>query len=246
MKGRLQVWEDKNKWYEFLIMELETDFKKETSELKEQEIPFSRSRCLVIFLGPQNGEASQKESLSKGAWITVGIFDNIISDIIAQKKGELERRLICCKCAEESKCSSMLKALQTKTVGYFIRKQGFLCDHSICSNRKPKHSCSSLDKVNRILMEPPAQDSQCIRMFLKNGIETIDKIEFKDRRITDFVVGDQIWIYRDRNANCISKYNPYAHVVVYVGNEKVVHVTPAKCGCVKGLKKRTHQRCHKA
>ena len=49
--------------------------------------------------------------------------------------------------------------------------------------------------------------------------------------------GDQVWIYRDADANAIARLMPYAHVVVYLGqNEKgqgeVVHVTNNERCCM--------------
>ena len=43
----------------------------------------------------------------------------------------------------------------------------------------------------------------------------------------DMQVGDQVWIYRDANTtscNPVANIMHYAHVVVYMGNNEVVHV----------------------
>ena len=50
--------------------------------------------------------------------------------------------------------------------------------------------------------------------------------------------GEQIWIYHDRVTNpwnLVARFNPYAHVVVYVGNNQVVHVSwaPSRKGLMK-------------
>lgn len=237
MKGSLRVSENKMKWYEFLIMEFETDFKKEEIGLKEEDVPFTRFRCLVIFLSPTQLEDEEREPLTKGAWTTVSIFDNVISDIIVKREGKIERGIICYKCIEHLNSGSMEQGLKNNSIGYFKREQGFLCDHRVCSVDR-KHHCRNLHKDKKILIEPPNQDSQCLRMFLRNGIETIEKTKFKELYRKNLEVGDQIWIYRDRKQNCISKLNPYAHVVVFIGNNEVVHVTPSKCGCCKGIIRR--------
>ena len=43
--------------------------------------------------------------------------------------------------------------------------------------------------------------------------------------------GDQVWIFRNKKANCASRIMPYAHVTVYVGEDKVVHVTKSWSCC---------------
>lgn len=230
MKGRLTVtMENKVKWHDFLIMELETNFKNGGGGLNE--IPFSRYRCLVILLSPM-----EREPLTQGAWTSVSIFDNIMSDIIAKRRIRIERGLICFQCAMsvDANSSSLEQALTCETIGYFYRKQGFSCDHSSCSNNH-QHHCKNLgDQKLRIMIEPASIDSQCIRMFLKNGIEAMEKVKFK--LLKEYLeIGDQIWLYRNRKQNCISKIMPYAHVVIFVGNNKIVHVTPSKCGCCKGI-----------
>ena len=73
-------------------------------------------------------------------------------------------------------------------------------------------------------------------MFLKDGIEQIEKRPFKELR-PSLTVGDQVWIYRDRRANCASCIMPYAHVTIYVRDQdqdKVVHVAK-KGGCCPGI-----------
>ena len=58
-------------------------------------------------------------------------------------------------------------------------------------------------------------------------------MSFTDLR-PDMQVGDQVWIYRDANTtscNPVASIMPYAHVVVYVGNNEVVHVDKDKSCC---------------
>ena len=53
--------------------------------------------------------------------------------------------------------------------------------------------------------------------------------------------GDQVWIYRSggtTRCNPVANIMPYAHVVVYVGNNEVVHVAK-DTGCCKGILKGT-------
>lgn len=72
--------------------------------------------------------------------------------------------------------------------------------------------------------------------FLKDGIERIEKRSFKELR-PSLRVGDQVWIYRDKRANCASCIMPYAHVTIYVRDQdqdKVVHVAK-KGGCCPGI-----------
>ena len=67
--------------------------------------------------------------------------------------------------------------------------------------------------------------------FLEDGIGSIEKVPFSELR-KDLRIGDQIWIYRDRRTNpCnpVAVLMPYAHVAVFVGDDKVVHVTKAPC-----------------
>ena len=94
---------------------------------------------------------------------------------------------------------------------------------------KEKHS---LDSKQKCLIGSKEQVST-LHQFLKDGIQTIQKVAFRELEC-DLEVGHQIWIYRDRRTspcNPVAVMMPYAHVAVFVGVEdgqkKVVHVTKA-------------------
>ena len=54
--------------------------------------------------------------------------------------------------------------------------------------------------------------------FLKDGIQTIKKIQFSG--LIGYQIGDQIWIYgRTNPGNPVAAMMPDAHVAVYVGEE---------------------------
>ena len=96
---------------------------------------------------------------------------------------------------------------------------------------KEKHS---LDSKQKCLIGSKEQVST-LHQFLKDGIQTIQKVAFRELEC-DLEVGHQIWIYRDRRTspcNPVAVMMPYAHVAVYVGEEhgekKVVHVEKASC-----------------
>ena len=78
-----------------------------------------------------------------------------------------------------------------------------------------------------MLLEKGSQKT--LAAFLKHDIRNIEKKPFTEL-YPRLLEGDQVWIYRDADANAIARLMPYAHVVVYLGqNEKgqgeVVHVT---------------------
>ena len=115
-----------------------------------------------------------------------------------------------------------------------------LNDMDQCSSVLPVNGTGdwvhSIGEIHQLKNAP----KKTLGAFLRNGIEQIEKKPFKELQPT-LTVGDQVWIYRDRKAkvpflgtkvpNCVSRIMPYAHVVVYVGDNEVVHVAKSKECC---------------
>jgi hypothetical protein len=98
-----------------------------------------------------------------------------------------------------------------------------------------------LDERQKALMgTTKGANSFSLTEFLQDGIEEIPKMKFKDLK-PSLQEGDQLWIYRSGSTtrcNPVASMMPYAHVVVYVGNNEVVHVAK-DTGCCKGILKGT-------
>ena len=116
-----------------------------------------------------------------------------------------------------------------------------LNDMDHCSSVLPDNGTGdwvhSIGEIHQLKNAP----KKTLGAFLRNGIEQIEKKPFKELQPT-LTVGDQVWIYRDRKAkvpffctefpNCVSRIMPYAHVVVYVEGDQVVHVDKSGRSCV--------------
>ena len=91
-------------------------------------------------------------------------------------------------------------------------------------------------------MGPQSQFSLA-RVQSQDGIRHVPKQPFKELEERGLRVGDQIWLVRDQTTTscnpvvCMCRMS-YAHVMVYVGDGKVVHVG-TKAGCCKGIMKGT-------
>jgi hypothetical protein len=114
-----------------------------------------------------------------------------------------------------------------------------------CRSMKPRNQATRhpLDeKHNGLVTSSGGPSALTLHAFLKDGIRDMHKQPFKELE-DSLQVGDQVWIYRGRST---TRCNPvvcmcnmrYAHVVVVIGDGKVVHVGP-KSGCCKGIMKGT-------
>ena len=142
----------------------------------------------------------------------------------------MQRFLICPKCIPEGKeryfsevgpgfaISDTLDHCATM----YLEQEASSKKHSI----KDTHPSMVLEKGPR----------KTLAAFLKDDIRKIEKKPFKEL-YPRLLEGDQVWIYRDADANAIARLMPYAHVVVYLGQNQlgqgeVVHVTNNEGCCM--------------
>ena len=111
-----------------------------------------------------------------------------------------------------------------------IRNRMDRCD-SIVPEEETVSETHSIRDTHEVMLKKETKKTFSLDAFLEDGIEQMTKRPFKELLPT-LKSGDQIWIYRDRKANCVSRIMPYAHVAVYVGDNKVVHVTKSAQCCV--------------
>ena len=145
----------------------------------------------------------------------------------------MRRFLICPKC--------LRKEDKERYFGAFKGRLGvdfeILNDMDQCTSLVPEEGTvrkrHSIKDTHHIMLRKVPKKWFYLDLFLKDGIERLEKRPFKDLR-PSLTVGDQVWIYRDRRANCASWIMPYAHVTVYVGNDMVVHVAKRR-GCCPGI-----------
>ena len=148
----------------------------------------------------------------------------------------MSRFLICPKC--------LRKEDKERYFGAFKGRLGvdfeILNDMDQCTSLVPEEGTvrkrHSIQDTHHIMLRKVPKKWFYLDLFLKDGIEQIEKRPFKDLR-PSLRVGDQVWIYRDKRANCASCIMPYAHVTIYVRDQdqdKVVHVAK-NGGCCPGI-----------
>ena len=148
-------------------------------------------------------------------------FDEFLSKYMEDHGGQMDRYLICTTCAADNK------------EGYFpnIGKKFVIEDKiQICSEGHDIHKT-----LKPLVPKFGGPSALALSKFLKEGIEKMAKKPFHEFKKGELKKGDQVWIFRDKKANAVSRIMPYAHVAVFVGpNEngvnEVVHVTDNK-GC---------------
>ena len=134
----------------------------------------------------------------------------------------MDRYLICTTCAADDK------------EGYFqIIGKNFVIEDKIqlCSEGHDIHKT-----LEPLVPKFGGPSALALSNFLKKGIEKMDKRPFHEL-LPMLKKGDQVWVFRDKKANAVSRIMPYAHVTVFVGpNDKgineVVHVTNNKGCCI--------------
>ena len=160
------------------------------------------------------------------------MFDNILVSLVDEE--EIDRSLSCPACMVKGKD----RYFSEVGPGFEPHDEMELCQSLSLIDEdfgdtfvEEKHS---LDTRQKCLIGGKEQVST-LHEFLKDGIQTIEKVLFRELE-GKLEVGHQIWIYRDRRTNpCnpVAIMMPYAHVAVYVGEEdgkkKVVHVEKASC-----------------
>merc|ERR1712037_166171 len=95
------------------------------------------------------------------------------------------------------------------------------------AQRPEKHR---IKDTHSSMLEKEQTKAHTLAAFLRKGMEEMETKPLSEVRPT-LLEGDQVWIYRDRKANCVSRIMPYAHVAIYVGDNKVVHVTKSAQCC---------------
>ena len=148
-----------------------------------------------------------------------------------------ERFLICPKCSQMDKERYFGTDGNSLGPEFEILNSMERCDAMFSENDEVTdfEGHSIKDTHPSMLRKGPKRENY-IRAFLKAGIKEIDKRPFREVR-PSLEVGDQVWIYR---TNCLSRFMPYAHVAVYVGDNQVVHVAsnskcwvPCRAGCFR-------------
>ena len=140
----------------------------------------------------------------------------------------MERFLVCMRCSRESKESFF------KDVGQNFKLNNRMEQCESLDDNVEGHPLDAKQKTLLATTKGPTAFS--LTEFLKDGIENIPKMSFTNLQ-PKMQVGDQVWIYRDANTTCcnpVPSMMPYAHVVVYVGNNEVVHVDK-DWRCCKGI-----------
>ena len=165
-----------------------------------------------MYLKPEDGYKT------RCPYRAIKTFDDILIELVGEEC-MMERFLICPKCA--------LKDGE----GYFsevgpefeILNRTERCDtmfkQQILSPEKHK-----IEDTHSSLFKEVQPKTHTLAAFLREGIEYMETKPLSEVRPT-LLEGDQVWIYRDRKANCVSCIMPYAHVAIYVGHDEVVHVT---------------------
>ena len=159
---------------------------------------------------------------------SIKIFDDILVSLVREEG--MERFLPCPACMTQGKDQYFFAVgpgFEPLDVRDFCQS---LNDADFNDAEDQKHS---IDEKQKILIGRCELKVVTLHMFLKDGIQQMEKTPFRELE-ADLKVGDQIWIYRDGRSNpCnpIAVMMPYAHVAVFVGVEdgqkKVVHVTKA-------------------
>ena len=178
-----------------------------------------------VFLRPRDGISTTCP------YRVIKTVDQAIKSIVGEEM--MERLLICPKCL----CNGRERYFGTSegTLGVDFE---ILNDMDQCASLIPEEGTvpkrHSIKDTHHSMMRKVTKKIFSIDAFLKDGIEQVEKTSFKELR-PSLKVGDQVWIFRNKKANCASRIMPYAHVTVYVGEDKVVHVTKNWNYCAGGL-----------
>ena len=208
--------------FEFMFLEYEDS---PFDPTEESEKCFALSRSVKIYL------RSDTKCLSQDTFDVLREMDNVFSVDLQ----DAVRKLACKTCQREEK------------EGYFWLENGLKLstDNTRCNDLN-RHKIRK--EVMAIMSKP------FILQSLINEVKADDLQEFQNSDILqkmesgDFERGQQIWIFHDKSTdwcNPFARFNPYAHVVVYVGartveNEtvhEVVHVSKS-WGCGHLMKAR--------
>ena len=192
--------------FSFLILEWEGTLRSSHMEDCPHSKAFAQHRAIKILLRPEQGSlrASVLEILSK------------VNDVVSESLGPVRRLLSCKSCqmlgepgffelkedlqllSEYEQCSELEHRPEKKILQ--LRKDS--------ANEKP-FELTSLMKIPKEHLElEHFQTSQIKKNMLKGRLK----------------VGEQIWIHHDAESdplNPVARINPYAHVVVYVGQTEV-------------------------
>ena len=179
---------------------------------------------IIIYLKPQD------DFKTSCPYRAINIFDDIVSSIVGEQR--MERFLICPKCSLQGK------------ERYFGTTEGILgpefqilntmdrCD-ALALEEEMAVETHSIRDTHGVMLKMVPKKAFSLDAFLQDGIEQMKKTPFKELR-QGLNVGDQVWVYRGRKDNLVSRVMPYAHVAVYVGNHNVVHVAK-RPGCCAGV-----------
>ena len=191
------------------------------------------SYCNQLFQGICVYIRARDHTESFDHFNAIKIFDGILDDLVSED--DIERYLACPACMVEGR-DRFFSAVS----GFEPKDKMELCqslqldnvDVDLADEVNTEEEEHSLDEKQRSLTGSYHHHQvSTLHEFLEDGIQSIEKVSFCELR-KDLKIGDQIWIYRDRRTNpCnpVAVLMPYAHVAVFVGDDKVVHVTKASC-----------------
>ena len=144
----------------------------------------------------------------------------------------MERFLICPKCSLQGKERYFGTAEGILGPEFQILNTMDRCD-ALALEEEMAVDTHSIRDTHRVMLKKVPKKAFSLDAFLQDGIEQMKKTPFKELR-PGLNVGDQVWVYRGRKDNLVSRVMPYAHVAVYVGNHNVVHVAK-RPGCCAGV-----------
>ena len=190
----------------FLILEWEGTLNSSHLEDSPHSKAFARHRAIKILLRPEQGglRASVLEILSK------------VNDVVSESLGPV-RRLLSCKLCQ-----------MLGEPGFFELKEDLqlLSEYEQCSELEHRPERKILQLKKDSANEKPFELTSLMKIPKANlELEQFQTSHIKRNMLKGRLkVGEQIWIHHDAESdpfNPVARMNPYAHVVVYVGQREV-------------------------
>ena len=194
------------KVYSFLLLEHEST----VGAFDLQAKPYALNRGLKFHIQPREGELTEE---------IFAIAEKMDTAFSAFLPVDVQRSISCKEC------------LNAGIPGYFPVHSGFQLktDNQICS--EVEHF---FDKKLAALLKKKEEPFEMKNLLQKLNVEksSFDLMPFEDSTIKKDMLsgkleaGEQIWIYHDSETNpwnLMARLNPYAHVVVFVGQTNGIH-----------------------
>ena len=192
--------------FEFLLSEYDLTPSDEEEDASEANSGFfAIHRGIRISLRPIIGPVSE------------AVFE-ILSELdsrFALNLQDMQRCQICKQCIEEGK------------YGYFPLENGIKLKSStrLCSPNLEHAMDKNLVRIMQKSLDPEPFQLQPLMDLKKEdlGLQIFEQSDLKEMMLRgELEKGEQIWVYHDAvtNSNLVSKINPYAHVMVYIGSKE--------------------------